>query len=419
MRIIGLKSENIKNIRAINIKPSSGINKVSGANAAGKTSLFDSIRIAIESSRDIDAKPIRHGESKAKVELDLGDMIITRTITEKGNTVVIKDKDGEKMASPQDLLNSLYNKISFDLMKFMTMDGKKQYSLLKEVLGIGDTIEKMEAEHKALYEDRAAWNKQAKIAQGKCAGLEADDMIGFEKVELSELVEELEALTNDNLILGNKRSCIETYHLNRNIKLEEIKNLEARMQAVKQEVSDLEKDCIALEEELGDAEPVDLQPTKDKMGRIEETNKVVDANIKYRETRAEVTAALDKSEEIDEKMKEIQAGIKSTIEGLEMPIAGLSMQDGDVLFNEVPVGQISSSEKLRVSMAIAIALNPKLKVILIKDASLLDDDAMAEVEKMAEEKDFQVWIELVDETGDVGIYIEDGLVVAKEEAVVS
>ena len=38
---------------------------------------------------------------------------------------------------------------------------------------------------------------------------------------------------------------------------------------------------------------------------------------------------------------------------------------------------------------------------------------MAEVERMAAERDMQVWVERVDETGKVGIVIEDGEILTK------
>ena len=55
-----------------------------------------------------------------------------------------------------------------------------------------------------------------------------------------------------------------------------------------------------------------------------------------------------------------------------------------------------------------MAINPELRVIRVNDGSLLDKKHMAIIEKMAKEKDFQVWLECVDESGTVGIYIEDG-----------
>jgi hypothetical protein len=66
-------------------------------------------------------------------------------------------------------------------------------------------------------------------------------------------------------------------------------------------------------------------------------------------------------------------------------------------------------------MAIGMAINPKLRVMRIKDGSLLDDKTLAIVSSMAEKEDFQVWLECVDTTGKVGIYLSDGEVVAVNE----
>jgi hypothetical protein len=64
-------------------------------------------------------------------------------------------------------------------------------------------------------------------------------------------------------------------------------------------------------------------------------------------------------------------------------------------------------------MAIAMASNPELRVIRIKDASLLDEDNFAIVKEMAQEKDYQVWMEIVGGNGEMGVYIEEGEVLTK------
>jgi hypothetical protein len=48
----------------------------------------------------------------------------------------------------------------------------------------------------------------------------------------------------------------------------------------------------------------------------------------------------------------------------------------------------------------------------IKDGSLLDDDSMRVVEEMAEKNDYQVFIEIVDTSGKVGVYLVDGEIAA-------
>ena len=58
-----------------------------------------------------------------------------------------------------------------------------------------------------------------------------------------------------------------------------------------------------------------------------------------------------------------------------------------------------------------LAMNPKLRVLLIRNGNDLDADNLELVREMAAEADAQVWIERLDATGDVAVVIEDGEVV--------
>jgi hypothetical protein len=91
-----------------------------------------------------------------------------------------------------------------------------------------------------------------------------------------------------------------------------------------------------------------------------------------------------------------------------MPVEGLAFGDGIVLLNGVPFDQASDAEQLRASIAIAMAANPKLKIVRVRDGSLLDDQSMAILAEMATERDFQIWIETVASGRPGAIVIEDG-----------
>jgi hypothetical protein len=93
-----------------------------------------------------------------------------------------------------------------------------------------------------------------------------------------------------------------------------------------------------------------------------------------------------------------------------MPIDGLAFDDTGVTYRGVPFKQASAAEQLRVSLAMAMALNPKIRVIRITDGSLLDSANMQLIADMAAGRGFQVWVERVDESGAVGVVIEDGAV---------
>ncbi len=88
---------------------------------------------------------------------------------------------------------------------------------------------------------------------------------------------------------------------------------------------------------------------------------------------------------------------------------------GAVFFNSIPFEQLASSEQIRISAAIACALNPTLRVMIIKDGSLLDDDAMAVLSAIAGEKDIQIWIERVGNDKHTSVVIEDGCIADESE----
>jgi hypothetical protein len=59
-------------------------------------------------------------------------------------------------------------------------------------------------------------------------------------------------------------------------------------------------------------------------------------------------------------------------------------------------------------MAVALASKPRLRVVLIRDGSLLDDESMELLRKFADDNDVQVWIERVGSNDADALIIEDG-----------
>ena len=62
-----------------------------------------------------------------------------------------------------------------------------------------------------------------------------------------------------------------------------------------------------------------------------------------------------------------------------------------------------------------MAGNPQLKVIRVRDGSLLDEEGLTILAKMAEERDFQVWIERCTNGGPIGFELRDGTLVEREK----
>jgi len=110
-----------------------------------------------------------------------------------------------------------------------------------------------------------------------------------------------------------------------------------------------------------------------------------------------------------------------------MPVPGLALarlcdvvpneeaEDLIVTFEGEPFSQASGAQQLRVSMRLAMAANPKLRIMLIKEGSLLDANGLALVRELAVEGDYQVWLETVGEGDGSGIIMEQGRVRGAEE----
>jgi hypothetical protein len=78
-------------------------------------------------------------------------------------------------------------------------------------------------------------------------------------------------------------------------------------------------------------------------------------------------------------------------------------------FDGIPLEQSSGAQKIRVTVAMGIALSGGLKVMRVQDGSRLDSKNLAMVSEMAKAAGVQIWIEIVGKQG-VGVVIEDGSV---------
>src|SRR5690606_2762740 len=77
------------------------------------------------------------------------------------------------------------------------------------------------------------------------------------------------------------------------------------------------------------------------------------------------------------------------------PLQGLELTDDGVLLDGVPFAQANQAARLRAGVAIGCALNPRIKVLLVREGSFLDDEGLELVEKVAAEHDALVLVERV------------------------
>ena len=163
-KIVTLKTENIKRLKAIRIDPEGKpVVVIAGRNEQGKSSVLDSIEYALAGKGSLPKRPIRDGQTSAKVELTLDDLIVTRTITAGGGSLKVTSREGTKHDSPQKVLDALVGKLTFDPLAFTHMDPSKQLATLKQLAGLD--FDKMDESRAGVYDQRARINRNIKSMQ--------------------------------------------------------------------------------------------------------------------------------------------------------------------------------------------------------------------------------------------------------------
>lgn len=407
-KILSLEVENVKRIRAVQIHPTENTVLIKGRNGAGKTSVLDSIMMALEGR--ITADPIRHGEEKATIRVDLGDMLVEKKITRKGAYLKVTAKDGAQYPSPQRMLDEFLGNLSFDPLEFARMRPRDQRDLMLRLAGVD--LDEIEERRKETFEMRTQLNRDVKRLQGSVDQYGDLRDIPSEPVSVVDLSKELDQERGKIQKKEQLAQFIETCEDRiRRIAFERAE-LQQRLEALDKEDMDLRVDVVAVQEKR---EAVQVNPDRitELEYRILEADKI-NARVHDRKQRDaaldELKEAKAESERLTAELEQIDQEKLEALENAALPITGLGVDGEHITLDGTVFSELSSAEQLRVSLAIAMAQNPDLRVILIRDGSLLDQDSLALIREAADSRDYQVWIERVGTDGEMGFIIEDGSV---------
>ena len=420
-RIFRLEAENIKGIKAVDITaPAINVIRITGANEQGKTSVLDAITMAVGGKNCIPPDPIRHGEKSAKITLDCGEFIVERKWTDPDDLsktyLTVKAQDGKKYSSPQALLNSWIGSLSFDPLEFAGMDAKQQMEELAKLVKLEIDLDEWEIQRKGIYDERTMVNRRVKELQGQLSGMtKPKSGLPTELISVTKLSDQLnDALdiirTNDQARhqLEKLRDERERVKEKIQVKKAEIERLQAELEELEKIKSKIDQHGIELKAEREDDVNPDTETLREAIKNAESTNQQIrDAQL-YRGKEKLLETEEAASTELSEQLDAYDKRKRDAIQKAEYPIEGLLFGENYVTYNGTPFEQLSGAETLRVSMAVAMAVNPKFRVIRIKDGSLLDSRNLKIIDRMAGEHDFQIWLESVDETGEIGIVIEAG-----------
>jgi DNA repair exonuclease SbcCD ATPase subunit len=429
MKVLGLIAENVKGLKAVEIVPDGTLQIVAGANGQGKSSVMDSIWLAIGGSAAVKgsntSKPVRDGADGALARIDLGDIIVTRKWNAEGkSTLKVESKEGATFKSPQSMLDDLVGKLSFDPLSFSNLDDKKQLETLMNMVELPKDPAEIDREKKRIFDERTLVNREVKNLKSQLEAYSGFDFsdVPNDEVKSTDIIKEMQ--TAQAVINENNEKRKELHQLETEFKAEhaaylqdesELKRLENQIAELKNKMVDtssrisrIKEKGSQLSQEVQNLVDPDLNEFHEKLNQVEEVNDKVRNKKKRHDLEKRYNQTVTEAEGLTFKLEDLESEKQKMIQNAKFPIEGLSFDENGVLYKGVPFKQCSSAERLRVSMAMAMSLNPKLKVIRIMDGSLLDSKSLEMIKEMAQEQDYQVWCEIVDESGTVGVVIEDG-----------
>jgi len=432
-QIISLRSKNVKRLSAVSITPQGNVVVIGGKNGQGKSSVLDSIFWAL--GGDPSAKmPVRRGEEKSRTVIEIGEpgkpaeLVVTRVFTAAGGTsLVVKNADGAKQSTPQAILDKLVGKLTFDPLDFARQKPPVQAETMRVLVGLDFTAH--DAAHDKLFDERTAVNRHVKQLEGQLAGMPKHEGLPETESSTADILAEQQAASEKNAENEAARNALAA--------------LKAAQQGAEGSIGELENNVARLTRELRDAEKklkdtnmeiteraktieretpnvealkdTDLSQFQTRAATVEETNRKIRSNVQ----RADLVTALkghsDNAEKMTERLDKMDSDKRKKTTEAKYPVEGLLVDAaGGITLNGIPFEQCSAAEQLRVSVSVGFAINPKLRVLLIRDGSLLDDESMVVLAKMAEEAKAQIWLERVGTDAHTSVIIEDGHVQGQE-----
>ncbi|TIX28803.1 AAA family ATPase [Mesorhizobium sp.] len=425
-KVIRLESENIKRLKAVSIEPGGNVIEITGKNGAGKTSVLDSLFWALTGKTATkQPSPIRTGEEKATITLDLGSLTVTRKFLaqEDGSyttSLVVETEDGARFQKPQNTLDALVGSLTMDPLEFTRMKPADQFDALRRFVPNFD-FEKSAGDNAADFRTRTDVNRRAKETRAQAAGIVVAAGTPDEPIDESALVDDLQAAGDHNADIERRKSNraavasqILAHDQAASSKRAQITVLEQQIAALRLAAEEDIEAGKKLQKRLDDAGPlpdlIDQTEIRAKISAARVTNGAVAEKKRSADLLAAAGRLEQESAALTKAMADRDAEKAKAIAAAKMPVDGIGFGDGIITLNDLPFDQASAAEQLRASIALAMAANPKLRIILVRDGSLLDDDSIGIIAEMADKHDIQIWMETVSSGRAGAIVIEDGAI---------
>ncbi len=469
VHILQLHIDGFLKIEAVDITPDGDMVRLIGANGAGKTAILDGIEYLLAGVKTLASEPVKVGKEAANLQATLGyadgtvKYKIERRLTrDERPQLVIKNANGKKIGTSQSFLDDLQTRLAFDPSAFINkMSAREQFDVLKRMAKIGPEMDALDSANQKAYAERTDINRQANDRRSAAAAIVVPDSVPSERVNVAEMLAKLAAANKANQDAEREMARREELRneADRNVrKIDEYKqqanrdiannearaneliwSLERQAAEIRQRIIKTRLDaeqftertkseCATSESRLAayaqkiSSELAEAPPVLPPVDTFDLQEQITNADFLNQQilTRERREALLDEAEAMEaasrgltKAMEERTAKKEALVSAANLPVKGLGFGDGVVTLDGVPFSQASHAQKWAAACGIAMSSEAEIRLVLIRDGSLLDRKTVKLINDMAKARNYHVWMEVVSETATDGIIISEGRVVAE------
>lgn len=412
IKINKLELENVKKIKAVALTPSAnGLTIIGGNNAQGKTSVLDAICWALGGNKYKPSNPQNDASvipPNLNITLSNG-LVVERT--GKNSTLKVTDPNGNK--GGQQLLDEFIEQLAIDLPKFMESSSKDKANTLLQIIGVGDQLALLEKEEKELYNERLAIGRIADQKKKFAKEQEYYQDVPKDLVSPSELIQKQQEILAKNGENQRKRENVARIEQDVAFFTQEVNSLKTQLDNKQKQLNESLADLEIAKKDAIDLIDESTEELEQSIANIDEINRKVRANLDKEKAEDEAREYERQYESLTCKITEVRDSKTELLKGAQLPLEGLSVEDGELTYNNQKWDNMSGAERLKVSTAIVRKLNPKCGFVLLDKLECMDMDTLNEFGRWLEDEGLQAIATRVSTGDECSIIIEDGYV--KEE----
>jgi hypothetical protein len=406
-----LRVNNFKRVQAVTVAfpAGGGMVEIAGANGSGKSSTIDALFCAIAGKDAGPEEPIRRGTRSGRAEVDLGEYRVVREWDARGSRLTVTTADGAKVGGAQTLLDGLFSRLAFDPLEFSRMSPPAQAATLRRIAGLD--FRDLDRRRAAAYAERTEVSRAVRAQEARAA--EMPDVPETAEVSAETLKDELQRASRQNVAAAAARRALERAEDDVRRADADVARAEEALAAAQRRRAEARTAAEAARGQAEGIDEVDTAPILERITDIDRSNRLARQHRERRAALDEIRANQAHAGRLTDEIASIDAERAAMLGRARFPVDGLSVDGDGVTFGGVPFAQASTAEQIRVSLGIGAALNPRLRLVAIREGSLLDEASLRMVADWAAKHDCQVLVERVaDAMIGPGVVIEEGLVKA-------